>query len=64
MANQKCIIDVPLIAKKAREAGNENEYKVEVALPDGTKVDLICFLFGAPRQEIQAGGGTCNGICW
>lgn len=63
MANQKCVIDVPLIAKKAREQGDKEEVTLEVTLPDGNKIDLVCFMFGAPREEIQA-GDSCNGVCW
>ncbi|WP_172717296.1 hypothetical protein [Neorhizobium sp. T6_25] len=63
MANTKCIIDVPLIAKKARDEGNPDQVVVTVTLPDGTKIDLVVFPFGAPREPIQA-GDSCNGICW
>jgi len=63
--NQKCVIDVPLIAKKAREAGNDGDqpFEIEVTLPSGEKTDLVVFLYGAPREEIQA-GDSCNGVCW
>lgn len=63
MANTKCIVDVPLIAKKAREQGDKDELTVEVTLPDGSKIDLVCYLFGVPREDMQA-GGSCNGVCW
>lgn len=63
MADQKCIVDVPLIAKKAKETGQEDVYITEVELPDGTKFDLQVYIFGTPREEIQA-GATCNGVCW
>ena len=64
MANQKCIIDVPLIAKKAKDQGNPDEFEIEVTLPNGEKIDLVCCLFGTPREPVQAGGDSCNGICW
>lgn len=63
MANQKCVIDVPLIAKKAREQGDKEEITLEVTLPDGKKIDLVCFIFGVPREDMQA-GNSCNGVCW
>ncbi len=66
MAAQNVIIDVPLIAKKARDAGNQEPTQIEVALPNGQKINLQIYLFGTPREPIQAGAsaGSCNGICW
>lgn len=65
MSEQKpvCIIDVPLIAKQAKDAGNEDVYIKEVELPNGQKIDLHLYLFGTPREPLQA-GNTCNGICF
>ena len=66
MADNKCVIDVPLIAKKIREAGANpgDPFEVEFTLPSGEKLDLVIFLYGAPRAEVQAGAGDTNGICW
>ncbi|MDA0111950.1 hypothetical protein OH457_01805 [Vibrio sp. 2art] len=65
MSNQKCVIDVPLIAKKIRDAGADDSapFELEVTLPSGEKTDLVIFLYGAPREDIQA-GDSCNGVCW
>ncbi len=62
MSNSKIIVDVPLIAKKAREASNSEPLVVEVELPNGEKVDLHVFLFGTKREDLQS--GDTNGFCW
>ena len=63
MANTNVVVDVPLIAKKARDAGNAEPFQQVVTLPDGSTVTLIIYIFGTPRAPLQ-GGGSCNGICW
>lgn len=64
MASQRCLIDVPLIAKMAKAAGDKEEITVEIVLPNGVAIDLVLLIFGAPREERQAGAETCQGVCW